>query len=61
MNLTPAQLRQKVMQWCEAYASAAMTNNQFVVDATRLAIEHQSGRFVPDKITLADVEAAQKA
>ena len=59
--MSPAELRQKVMQWCEAFACAAMTNNQFVVDATRVAIEHQSVRDIPDKPTLADVEAAQKA
>jgi len=61
MKLTPEQLRQKVTQWCEAFASAAMTGNQFVVDATRAAIEFQSARDIPDKPTLADVEAAQQA
>ena len=61
MKLTPEQQRQKVMQWCEAFASAAMSGNQFVVDATRAAIEFQSARDIPDKPTLADVEAAQQA
>jgi hypothetical protein len=61
MKLTPEQLRQKVAQWCEALACAATTGNQFVVDATRAAIEFQSARDIPDKPTLADVEAAQKA
>jgi len=49
------------MQWCEAFACAAATGNQFVVDATRAAIEFQCARDIPDNPTLAEVEAAQKA
>lgn len=60
MKLTPEQLRQKVMQWCEAFACAATTGNQFVVDATRAAIEFQCARDIPDKPTLAEVTAKQK-
>ena len=60
MKLTPAQQRQKIMQWCEAFACAATTGNQFVVDATRAAIEFQSARDIPDKPTLAEVIANQK-
>ncbi len=60
MKLTPAQQRQKVMQWCEAFACAATTGNQFVVDATRAAIEFQCARDIPDKPTLAEAIANQK-
>lgn len=60
MKLTPEQLRQKVIQWCEAFACAATTGNQFVVDATRAAIEFQSARDIPDKPTLTEVIAAQQ-
>ena len=60
MKLSPEQLRQKVMQWCEAFACAATTGNQFVVDATRAAIEFQSARDIPDKPTLAEAIANQK-
>lgn len=60
MKLTPEQLRQKVTQWCEAFACAATTGNQFVVDATRAAIEFQSARDIPDKPTLAEAIANQK-
>ncbi len=60
MKLTPAQLRQKITQWCEAFACAATTGNQFVVDATRAAIEFQCARDIPDKPTLAEVTAKQK-
>ena len=60
MKLSPEQLRQKVMQWCEAFACAATTGNQFVVDATRAAIEFQCARDIPDKPTLAEVTAEQK-
>jgi len=48
------------MQWCEAFACAATTGNQFVVDATRAAIEFQCARDIPDKPTLAEVTAKQK-
>ncbi len=60
MKLSPEQLRQKVTQWCEAFACAATTGNQFVVDATRAAIEFQSARDIPDKPTLAEAIANQK-
>ena len=60
MKLSPAQQRVKIMQWCEAFACAATTGNQFVVDATRAAIEFQCARDIPDKPTLAEVTAKQK-
>lgn len=60
MKLTPEQLRQKVMQWCEAFACAATTGNQFVVDATRAAIEFQSANLFPDKPTLNEVLTQQQ-
>jgi len=60
MKMTPAQKRQKIIQWCEAFASAAVTGNQFVVDATRAAIEFQCARDIPDKPTLAEAIANQK-
>jgi hypothetical protein len=60
MKLTPEQQRQKVMQWCEAFASAAMSGNQFVVDATRAAIEFQSANVFPDKPSLSEVLAKQQ-
>ena len=59
--MNPAQQRQTVMEYCVALAAAAQTGNQFVFAATQTAIEVQLNRLIPDKPTLADVEAAQQA
>lgn len=59
--MNPAQQRQTVMEYCVAFAAAAQTGNAFVVTATQTAIEVQLNRLIPDKPTLADVEAAQQA
>lgn len=53
--------RQTVMEYCVALAAAAQSGNQFVVNATQTAIEVGLLRLIPDKPTLADVEAAQQA
>lgn len=59
--MNPSQQRQTVMEYCVALAAAAQTGNAFVVTATQTAIEVQLNRLIPDKPTLADVEAAQQA
>ena len=59
--MSPSQQRQTAMEYCVALAAAAQTGNQFVVTATQTAIEVQLNRLIPDKPTLADVEAAQQA
>lgn len=59
--MNPSQQRQTVMEYCVAFAAAAQTGNAFVVTATQTAIEVQLNRLIPDKPTLADVEAAQQA
>lgn len=57
---TPAEIRQHVKAHAIALAKAAQTGDAIVLNATETAFDLVLGRLIPDKPTLASVEAAQK-
>ena len=62
MKLTPAQQRQTVLEMCQDVSDARLTGNPRVLNAVIVDIEMvRLPRLIPDKPTLADVEAAQQA
>lgn len=61
MTLTPAQQRQIVLEMCQDVSDARLTGNPRVLNAVLVDIEMvRLPRLIPDKPTLAGVEAAQK-
>lgn len=62
MTMTPAQQRQTVLEMCQDVSDARLTGNPRVLNAVLVDIEMvRLPRLIPDKPTLAEVEAAQKA
>lgn len=62
MTMTPAQQRQTVLEMCQDVSDARLTGNPRVLNAVIVDIEMvRLPRVIPDKPTLADVEAAQQA
>jgi hypothetical protein len=62
MTMTPAQQRQTVLEMCQDVSDARLTGNPRVLNAVIVDIEMvRLPRLIPDKPTLADVEAAQQA
>lgn len=61
--MTPAEIRQQIKVAAVALAKVAQTGNDFGLNATETAFDLVLERLIPDKLalTLADVEAAQKA
>jgi hypothetical protein len=57
---TPAELRQTLKAHAVALAKAAQTGDAIVLNATETAFDLVLGRLIPDKPTLASVEASQK-
>ena len=53
---TPAEQRQAVLEMCQDFADARLTNNPRVINAVVVDIEHvRLPRLFPDKPTLAQV------
>jgi len=60
MTMTPAQQRQTVLEMCQDVSDARLTGNPRVLNAVIVDIEMvRLPRLIPDKPTLADVEASQ--
>lgn len=61
MSLSPAQIRQAVLEMCQDYADARMTGNPRVINAVTVDIQDvRLPKIIPDKPTLADVLAQQQ-
>lgn len=59
--MTPAQQRQAILEMCSDFADAKATGNARVINAVAVDIQDvRLPRLIPDKPTLAEVEAAQK-
>lgn len=58
--MNPAELRQAVLEMCQDFAAACLTNNPRVINAVVVDIEHvRLPRLLPDKPTLAQVLSEQ--
>jgi hypothetical protein len=61
MTLTPAQQRQQIMEMCRDVSDARLTGNPRVFNAVLVDVEIvRLPKLIPDKPTLADVEASQQ-
>jgi hypothetical protein len=57
---TASEIRQCIKAHAVSLAKAAQTGDAIVLNATETAFDLVLGRLIPDKPTLASVEAAQK-
>ena len=57
--MTPAEIRQALKAHAVALAKAAQTGDAIVLNATETAFDLVLGRLIPDKPTLAEVEASK--
>jgi len=56
----PAQIRQQIMEMCQDVSDARLTGNPRVLNAVLVDVEIvRLPKLIPDKPTLADVEASQ--
>jgi hypothetical protein len=61
MPMPPAEIRAAVLEMCQDYADAQRTGNPRVINAVAVDIEQvRLPKLIPDKPTLADVEASLK-
>lgn len=60
MNLSPAQIRQAVLEMCVDYTAAVSTGRAAVINAVQVDIEHvRLPKLIPDKPTLESVLSQQ--
>ena len=58
--MRPAQIRQQIMEMCQDVSDARLTGNPRVLNAVLVDVEIvRLPKLIPDKPTLADVEASQ--
>lgn len=59
--MKPAEQRQAILEMCQDFADARLTNNPRVINAVAVDIEHvRLPRMIPDKPTLESVMAQQQ-
>jgi hypothetical protein len=57
----PVQIRQQILEMCQDVSDARLTGNPRVLNAVLVDVEMvRLPKLIPDKPTLADVEAFQK-